>query len=72
MLIIGYSLGGPRPGLADQGAVGVIGQGDAPLQPRFEPVGQGHLLPAGEVDGDARDPGGAIHGARQTNAHQIG
>ena len=62
-------LGGAAPGLAHQGGVGVVGQGHPAAEPGLQPVGQGHLLPALQVDGQPGDAVVAIGGAGQTDAH---
>ena len=59
----------PLPGLAHEGTVAVIGEGDPALEAWFQPCGQWNLLPAGQVDADARYARIGIHGTRQTNSH---
>ena len=67
---IAESLSSPPPGLAHEGAVAVIRQGDTPLQLRLQPLRQGHLLPARQVDAHPCHPAGGIHRPRQADPHQ--
>ena len=67
---IAESLRSPPPGLAHEGAVAIIRQGDTPLQLRLQPLRQGHLLPARQVDAHPCHAAGGIHRPRQADAHQ--
>ena len=66
---IGTSLGCTFPGLTHKGTVAIVGERDAALQSRLQPIRQRHLLPPRQVDAHPGNASRRIHRPRQTDPH---
>ena len=65
----GQSAAGPHPELAVGGGVGVVLEGHRQAAVLADPVADGKIVPAGQVNRAGDDAGGEVHGAGGAEAH---